>query len=970
MWLFCVPLQANDQVAVDHWTTDNGLPLNSAKGICQTPEGYLWIATLDGLVRFDGVRFTTYNRSNTEGIEGNRFTWMVCGSNGGFWAGSDGSGATEYRQGRFHTVLDGLASNIVGGMLGDSAGNPWVLALGIVSRWDAGTHRFIRLDDKGDVLSGVPRVDGSSIFYRVEASGVHVFAHGEQSRYFLPAGWHAGDVKLAGEDSSGRIWLAGSGKMAKLIGGRWSVMGLSKRGFSTDFRDSRGRTWQIETEWDEPGNITQSVSHAGVRAGGIRYSTLFEDREGNIWLTTDGDGLYRLRYQSIQVISQEEGLPDRNIYSVYQSEDGAVWIGTWSGGLGRYRDGKINTYTTANGLASNRVYAIGEYPEGVLWVSNLRGLHRLMRNGQFEPVAIDINGASNWEIRAIHADRRGILWLGSGAGLIRFDGAHWTMLTRKDGLASDDVRVIIDSQDGGIWAGGYGGLSRLCSGRVQAWTQEDGLPSNTVRSLHEDAGGVLWIGTYDGGLGRFHQGRFTTYTVRDGLFNNGVFRILEDARGNFWMSSNRGIYRVSKRQLNDFAAGKTRTINSIEYGRSDGMRNIECNGGLWPAGIEAEDGRLWFPTQDGVAIIDPARSAADLAPPPVVIESCQIDHRPAPIDRVLKLAPGRENVEIQYTALSFINSEHIRFKYQLSGLDRDWVEAGTRRTAFYPHLPPGSYIFRVAAAHGDGVWNDAGAQLSIVVLPAFHQTWWFASLLALTAAGSVWLGWRYRVGQLERARAAEQAFARQLIASQENERKRIAGELHDSLGQRLVIIKNRALLLSRVRDGVPGLTAAQREQVEQISADVSEAVHEVKEISYDLRPYRLDRLGLTMAVRAMIETAGKSAATSFSAEIDEIDGALLKADEINFYRIVQECVNNILKHSQAEHATIRIRRIGERVVLNVIDDGLGFTPGAKPESPTGGFGLAGISERARFLGGKATIRSAPGQGTTVNVQID
>jgi ligand-binding sensor domain-containing protein len=263
---------------------------------------------------------------------------------------------------------------------------------------------------------------------------------------------------------------------------------------------------------------------------------------------------------------------------------------------------------------------------------------------------------------------------------------------------------------------------------VQAWAEEDGLASNTIRALYEDAHGILWIGTYDGGLGRFEKDRFTSYTVREGLFNNGVFQILEDSRGNFWMSCNRGIYRVSKRQLNDFAAGRTKSISSIEYGRQDGMRNIECNGGLWPAGIKTQDGRLWFPTQDGVAVIDPQKLATPPAPPPVVIESCLIDHTPMAINGPVRVTPEHDNVEIQYSALSFINSEHIRFRYQLHGLDRDWVAAGTRRTAYYPHLPAGRYTFSVTAAHSDGVWNGAGTSLTILVLPRFYRTQWFSIL--------------------------------------------------------------------------------------------------------------------------------------------------------------------------------------------------------------------------------------------------
>jgi signal transduction histidine kinase len=464
-------------------------------------------------------------------------------------------------------------------------------------------------------------------------------------------------------------------------------------------------------------------------------------------------------------------------------------------------------------------------------------------------------------------------------------------------------------------------------------------------------------------LGRFERGHLTTYSTRDGLFDNGVFQILEDGRDNLWFSCNRGIYRVNKQELNDFAAGRTRSVTSFRYDRQDGMRNEECNGGYSPAGFKAPDGRLWFPTQDGVAIVDPEKIPLAPKPPPVLIESVLIDQGAMATDQPIRIHPGQENLEIQYTGLRLSNSAQIRFKYRLASLDRDWVDVGLRRAAYYQHVPPGSYVFRVTAAMADGAWNDQAAELRIVVLPAYYQTWWFRSLGVLAMASLLWSYWRSRVGQWERDRAARQAFSRQLIASQENERKRIAGELHDSLGQRLVVIKNRALLMLQRHDS---LGAWFSEQVEAISAEVSEAVREVKEISYDLRPYRLDRLGLTTALHGMIETAANSSGIQFATEIDNIDAVLRGQTEINFYRIVQECVNNILRHSHATHASICIKRCAERLELIVEDNGRGFTPGEAPQ----GFGLAGIRERTQLLAGKLDLQSAPGQGTTVTIVID
>jgi len=550
--------------------------------------------------------------------------------------------------------------------------------------------------------------------------------------------------------------------------------------------------------------------------------------------------------------------------------------------------------------------------------------------------------------------------------LERFKNGTWSLLTTKDGLATDDLRVILEGRSGNLWIGGYGGLTSLNHGQFKHWTQADGLPSNSIRSLYEDSDGTLWIGTYDGGLGRFEDGRFTRFTTREGLFNNGVFQILEDSRGYLWMSCNRGIYRVSRRDLNDLAMGRRAAVTSTVYGKSEGMRNAECNGGLWPAGIRTRDGRLWFPTQDGVAVVDPGRVAANPVPPPVIIESISLDREQQPLEHPVRVAPGHENLEIEYTALSFLNSANIRFRYRLEGLDTDWVEANMRRTAYYSHLAPGRYTFKVIAANSDGVWNMQGQSVSIAVLPPFYQTWWFFMLVATCVLGTVILIWRARLAELKQEHAVQQAFTRQLIASQESERKRIAAELHDGLGQQLVVIKNLALIsLSKGAD-----QSDSKPRLEEISEQASHALTEVKKISYNLRPYQLDRLGLTKAIEGIVKQAATAATIHFTSEIDVIDNLLGKDSEINFYRIVQESVTNVVKHSQATAAGVNVRHAANELRLTIKDNGRGFTPGAvSSDGERSGFGLIGISERALLLGGKLAIHSEPGQGTTVIVKI-
>jgi len=493
------------------------------------------------------------------------------------------------------------------------------------------------------------------------------------------------------------------------------------------------------------------------------------------------------------------------------------------------------------------------------------------------------------------------------------------------------------------------------------------LPSHTIRSLYQDRDGVLWIGSYDGGLARFKDGKFTHYDMKIGLHNDGVFQILEDAQRNFWISSNRGIYRVRKDELNEFAEGRRSTITSIAYGKSDGMLNVECNGGRSPAGTKTRDGRLWFPTQDGVAVIDPKKVTVNPQPPPVVIESFLLDRAPISFDGEVKIQPHQTDLEIQYTALSFINSENLRFKYQLEGLDADWIEAGTRRTAYYSHVPAGEYTFKVIAANSDGIWNQAGKSLKITVLPPLYKTWWFLTLAGLCLFGVASAVFKTRVNQVEKARKAQEEFSRKLLASQEQERQRIAAALHDSLGQSLLIIKNRVALAQSDIDEKETV----EEQLGELSDSATSAIEECREIAYNLRPFQISRFGLSKTLYGIFMRINEVTEINATTEIDNIDDCLTDEAQINVYRIVQECVNNIIKHSHVTAALLAIQRTNDGITLLIADNGRGFVPTENNggHNQTGGFGLIGITERVKMLHGSYEIDSASGRGTSVRIRL-
>jgi signal transduction histidine kinase len=481
-----------------------------------------------------------------------------------------------------------------------------------------------------------------------------------------------------------------------------------------------------------------------------------------------------------------------------------------------------------------------------------------------------------------------------------------------------------------------------------------------VRAITADADNVVWVATAGKGLLRIAGDSFRWIEAKDGLYTNDAAVILEDAHGYFWISTQLGIYRVRRQELNAFAQGRIDRVSSTFFGKSDGLSDANCTGHGQPHGFVAKDGKLWFPTQDGLARIDPKTLPFNSSPPRMQIESCSFEQRATPCGEQVSLPPDVKDFEIKYTALNLIKSDQIKFRYRLEGLDKTWVNAGNRRTAYYSHLAPGTYKFSVTGANSDGVWNPSGKELAITVQPHYYQSIWFRSLTAGLTIGVFLLAWRLRAIQYRKGQALQRAFAQQIIASQETERKRIAGELHDSLGQRLAVIKNMALLLNRSAD------RNHHEQIDAIAAEASQAIGEVRQISYNLRPYQLDLLGLTKAVEVLAARTCEAAGIRADIVADDLAGVFQKEAEIHFYRIVQECLSNIVKHSNATLTTVLIQRTAGAVSLVVSDNGAGFVP---EEQPGGGFGLTGISERAQLLGGKAAIQSSPGQGTTVTIEI-
>ena len=614
---------ARAQYRFDHWTADNGLPQNSVRDIVQTRDGYLWFTTFDGLVRFDGVRFAVFNKNNSPGLTSNRFVNLFEDRHGDLWAMVDTGEIVRRHQGRFTTYSDGLE------LPGRS-----IPLLGDDGQGDVAIYYVqFDLDKRRTAIIGVTLRAYRWSEDRFQPSDELSLSYSMPPLLIKEVPGFANQRLVEGD-----YWIATDQRVMRLLKGggfqvynernglRGTQPGLIEAKHRTQkavTRDTAGRLWVTEMETGQSQLLSQQTPDE------FKVLSAYADNEGNYWFSTYDNGLFRARPQAITPYGKAQGLGFGEIYPLVESRDGSLWIGSYRDGLFRLKDGLFTQYPAAkNGSFESFdgfVYSLYEDRAGQLWIS---GRWRLV-DGRFlpGPWTNALRYPKIFYVSTMCEDSAGAYWFGANGGVFRYQNGATTHFTTKDGLAGNDTRVIIEDGQGGFWLGSYGGLTHYKDGKFIAWTEKDGLPSSTVRALKQDSDGTLWIGTYDSGLGRFKDGRFTRYSTKDGLFDNGVFQILEDDYGWFWMSSNRGIYRVRKQELLDFAAGRIKAINSLAYNKSDGMPSTESNGGHWPAGVKTRDGKLWFPTMRGLAMIDPSSVKANTQPPPVVIEEMRINNQ-------------------------------------------------------------------------------------------------------------------------------------------------------------------------------------------------------------------------------------------------------------------------------------------------------------------------------------------------------
>jgi diguanylate cyclase (GGDEF)-like protein len=759
------PGRAVTQYRHDAWTTREGLPQSSVESMAQTPDGYLWLGTQEGLAQFDGIRLTVFDKSNTKALHHNRVTALLADRAGGLWVGTEGGGLARLHDREWAEWSGlGLPNRRVRALAEDAQGTVWV-----------GTDEGLVRSEAGRLVSDSgwdPRLRGpisalhagkGRLFVGVK-DGLLSLGPGAPKALEL-RGLPPGPVKCVWQDPDGTLWVGtAQGLFVGQPGERDLVpapAGQPGRVVTAVRRDRNGSLW-VGTETAGIVRLSRGYAATLDTSHGLSNNqvlSLLEDREGNLWVGTQDGGVNRLSDGKFKTYSSAEGVAGDIVWPVFGDREGNVWIGTKSGGLSRFRDGRFTTYSTAQGLSSNAVQAIAQDPDSSLWIGTRNGGLNHLRDGRVT-VYTTRQGLPHDSVSALLVSRDGALWIGTrGGGLGRLKDGVFQRWSAREGLANDTIHFLLEDRAGALWmATNGGGLVRFHEGRFEAFTARDGLSSEIVNVIHEDAAGTLWVGTFGGGLNRRRaDGRFTAYTTSEGLYDDAIFSILEDAEGRLWMSCNKGVFRVDKRELDDLDRKAITRLHPVSYGVLDGMKNRECNGANQPPAWKDATGQLWFPTIEGVSVVDPKRLAGNPVAPTVNLEEIVVDGRVVAPREGLTLAPGARNLEFHYVAPSFVAPARVRYRYLLEGLDPEWVEAGPRRTAYYSRLPPGPYRFRVAAANDEGVWNEAGASLAFDLRPRLYQTPWFYAVCGLALAGVVWGGDRLRV---RRGRTREEALER------------------------------------------------------------------------------------------------------------------------------------------------------------------------------------------------------------------
>jgi diguanylate cyclase (GGDEF)-like protein len=746
------PSKTFSQYVQSSWALQNGLQQKSVMAIAQTRDGFLWLATEEGLVRFNGRAFVTFDERNAPGL-GDRFIRSLAAApDGSLWIGTM-SGLARYNGGKFESFRRQAETRIdIYDLCVGTDGSVWFSSDRGLRRLQNGVLRNYTTAD-GLPANGITGVAAapSGVVWIATVKGLVSFESGRFTTYSKWDGLESEPLNSVSIGQNGAVW----------IGARNGSLGLWERGKITTWWKGNGARIDCLRE-DGDGTLWIAFEKLGLgrmrdhnlelltRSNGLPSDNpdwIFEDRERNLWVGWANAGISMFRDAKFTSFGNAEGLSSDSISSVIQAADGSFWVGTVDAGVNHLVNGSVRAYSAAEGLAGKSALGIVQSRDGSIWIGSGAGAATRMKDGR--ATSFRISGPLAPELPAIVQDRRGDLWFGFDMpnGLARFRNGHFEQIPLEG-----RVKALAVAPDGALWIASYlYGLSELKDGVFRHYSVNEGLSSTFLTSVYVDPAGVVWAGTALAGLNRLNDGKITHYSVEQGLSDSTVSAMIEDDNGYLWLSGPRGISRVSLQDLNDYAEGRIKAVRSESYGYADGLRSIECNSAAQPGVWKAQDGKLWFATTAGLAIIDPLHIRSNEVLPIVQISDISLDGKhQATIENGMRLGPGSGDVEITFQAPGFVAPERMQVRYRLGGVDREWIDVGTRRTATYSNLGPGKYRFEVKAANNDGRANKDPTSLDFRILPHYYQTYWFRGLCALCLGLLVWRIYLSRVSYLVR----------------------------------------------------------------------------------------------------------------------------------------------------------------------------------------------------------------------------
>ena len=788
------PQKALTQYIHEVWETGK-TPLEGAiRAILQTRDGHLWVGAQEGLYRYDGDHFAVYNRRNTAAFTSNIIHDLAEDRNGVLWIATN-DGLLRYQDGKFARLSreDGLPAQTILSLFVDRKNDLLIGTSGSgVCVLSAGSFFPFRKEEvflSGGIRS-ICEDQSGGLWFGTGGSGVVNYRDGLVKHYTTRDGLLSDITRSVSPSKQGGVWVGTQGGLSHIVNGKVTSYrakdGLSNEVVVRVLEDQNGVLW-IGTSGGGLNRLVGgrwSAYTSKERLSNDFVLSLHEDHDGSLWIGT-ADGLNRFRDAEFSTYTIHEGLTNDVIWCVYEDARRNIWLGTNGSGLLRIKDGLVTSFTSENGLSNNIVRSIVEDREGVLWIGTYGGGLNRLEGGRIFRAFEGILGGQF--VYSLLEDRNQNLWIGTSRGLFRRRGGRLTLIEPSEELRAHPVRSILEDRKGDLWfATNGGGLSRWSDGKFTNLSAANGLTDSLLMTLHEDREGTLWIGTFNGGLNRLKDGSIKAVTSKEGLCEDLIYNILEDEQNNLWIGGNRGVSKISIQELNACADGRTKLVRAVLYGKENGLRARECNGGSQPSAWKTHDGRLLFSTVKGVAAVQPNKIRANTVPPAVVLESVTIDNQV--VDHAIEgvVPPGAERIEFHYAALSLRIPERLTFKYKLEGYETEWVDAGPRRTATYTNIPPGAYTFQVIAANEDGVWNETGAFWAFTLSPFFFQTRLFYSacavVLVLLAAGA----YAYRVKQyVRRTRELESHVVERTeeVVEQKNKLTEINIELNALLGQ-------------------------------------------------------------------------------------------------------------------------------------------------------------------------------------------